>query len=115
MGAPILRNETVEALRECVLIAEELHRFGLAEALRDCGLAREEDLADPFKLRFVFDGILKAVNWSERDSILPIIPIFEDAYAESPKNFHTIHQRIDKELAQDGFRIKRGRLIKLPL
>ncbi len=115
MGAPILREETVEVFRECVLIAEELHLFDLSEALKNNGLAQPEDLSDPYKARFVFDGILKAVNWTDRESIRPLISIFEDAYAESPINFHTIHNKIDVELAHDGFQIKEGKMIRLPL
>lgn len=72
----ILSSETVEAFRECVLIAEELHSFGLAEALRDVGLARQEDLRDPSKARFIFDGILQAINWTDRNAILLKIPNF---------------------------------------
>lgn len=113
MGQAILSANTVEALRECVLIAEDRHGFGLAEALRDTGLLNEE-LSDPHLARFAFDGILKKINWTDRESILPLVPIFEEAYAESPKDFHSVHKKIDVSLAKDGFRIKEGQLIRLP-
>ncbi|MBC7532650.1 MAG: hypothetical protein H7318_13835 [Oligoflexus sp.] len=113
MGAAILREETVEAFRECVLIAEELHLFDLSDALKNSGLAKPEDLSDPFRIRCIFDGILKAMNWTDRESIRPLISIFEDAYAESPIDFHTIHKKIDVELAHDGYQIKEGRMIRL--
>ncbi|MBC7658814.1 MAG: hypothetical protein H7249_03815 [Chitinophagaceae bacterium] len=115
MGVPILREETVEAFRECVLIAEEMHLFHLSAALKDTGLVKPEDLSDPSRVRVAFDGLLKAIDWNDRDSIRPIIPVFVDAYAESPIDFHTIHQKIDVELAHDGFQIKEGKLIQLPL
>jgi hypothetical protein len=115
MGAEILRSATVEALRECVHIAEEMHLFGLSEALLRTGLVEPKDLSDPRMARFIFDGMLNAVNWTDRSSILPLIPIFEDAYAESPINFHTIHRKVDVELAHDGFQIKDGQLMRLPL
>lgn len=113
MGALILREETVEALRECVLIAEEMHLFGLKEALEHTGLVASEELKDPYRARFLFDGILKAINWTDSSSFEAIIPVFVDAYAESPINFHTIHRRVDRELACDGFQIKEGELIRL--
>ncbi len=113
MGQPILSESTVEALRECVLLAEERHGFSLVEALRDAGLLQDQ-LRDPYMARITFDGILKAVNWNDRESILPLVPIFEEAYAESPKDFHSVHKKIDVSLAKDGFRIKEGQLIRLP-
>ena len=111
MGAPILRDDTVRALRECVLIAEDLHFFGLREALLANGLVR--DILDPNRARLVFDRLLRAVDWTDSDSIEPIVHIFEDAYAESPIASHTIHSWVDRELAKDGWMIEDGRLVKL--
>jgi hypothetical protein len=111
MGQPILSEQTVEALKECVLEAEERHGFSLEKALRESGVLRD---LDPTKVRCTFDGVLKGINWTDRNSILPIIPVFEDAYAESPKNAFSIHQKVDVSLARDGFRMRLGQLIRLP-
>lgn len=111
MGAPILREQTIETLRECVLIAEDLHLFGLRQALETNGLAK--DIRDPQKARLVFDSLLRAVDWTNRDAIRPLLHIFEDAYAESPIAGHSIHTKVDKELARDGLRIVDGQFVDL--
>ncbi len=113
MGERIFREETVQSLRDCVMLAAERHGFPLAEHLRDNRLTPLQDLSNPYKARFLFDGLLKAIDWSDRDDIRPIVGIFEDAYAESPKSFSSLHQKIDVELARDGYRIKNGQLLRL--
>lgn len=111
MGAPLLRNETISALRECVLIAEDLHLFGLKKALLKGGLV--EDIVEATKARFVFDALLQSIDWTNEEEAKPIIHIFEDAYAESPSAVHTIHSRIDRELERDGLRFEDGRFISI--
>lgn len=113
MGALIMREETVSALRECVLIAEDLHLFGLREALLAQGLIR--DIPHCRKARHVFDKLLTAVDWTNPKAIEPIVHIFEDAYAESPIASHTIHARVDAELRRDGLKFEDGRIIDLGL
>jgi len=117
MGAPILHENTVEAFRECVLLAADRHLFGLAEALSNLGVIKEEEAKslDPSRVRVLFDGVLKAINWTKREEVIPIISIFEDAYAESPMHPHSVHRKVDVTLAQDGFCIKEGQFMCLPL
>ncbi len=113
MGEPILSERTVRALRECVLIAEDLHLFGLREAMLSQGLVK--DILEPARARFVFDSLLKAVDWTCMEAALPIVHIFEEAYAESPIAVHTIHSRVDRELERDGWRVEDGRFVEILL
>src|SRR6478609_1387668 len=53
------------------------------------------------------------VDWSDRDSILPLVPILEQLYRHTPKTMINVPQRIDQALAKDGFQMKQGKLVRL--
>jgi hypothetical protein len=91
-----------------------MHGFLLADALKDAGVS-PESLRDPYQARMAFDGLLKAVDWSNPRSVSVIIPIFATAYAESPKSMNSIHSKIDGAMAQDGFRFNDRQLLRLTL
>ncbi|RYE52718.1 MAG: hypothetical protein EOP48_15900 [Sphingobacteriales bacterium] len=113
MGERIFSEDTILSLREFVLLARDRHGFSLPEHLRNSYKISDCDLNDPDMVRHLFDGILEATNWCDRDKVRPVLPILEDAYAESPKSFFSLHERIDIDLARDGFRIKDGQMLRL--
>ncbi len=110
MGAPILNRESVNLLRQCVLIADDLHLFGLNKQLLSEGLVR--NLADPYKARHLFDSLIEMADWTKAESVRPLLQIFGDAYAECPKTEHSIHKAIDLELAKVGLKIEDASFLK---
>lgn len=115
MEKAILRPDTVEAIQNCVHTAVERHGFELGRELRETGLVKEIDVYDHLAAREAFDGLLQKINWANPKSIVPIIPIFENAYAETPRFFNSVHSRVDINLAHDGFGMRDGRLIRLAM
>ena len=116
MGLEILRQTTRQALRECILLATQQHGFDLEAALRKNGLIDDSiRLADSEAAKTAFDMCYQEIDWRDRQSILPLIPIFETSYSHSPRNFASLHNYLDGILAHDGFRMKEGRLIRLPM
>ncbi len=115
MEQAILRPDTVEAIQHCVHSAVERHGFELARELRDMGLVKELNVYDHSAACQAFDGLLKTINWTNPKSIVAIIPIFENAYAETPRFLNSIHTRVDLRLAHDGFGMRDGRLIRLAM
>jgi len=116
MGLEILRPSTRQALRECIFIATEQYGFDLEKELRETGLIDESiTLADPSAAKTAFDMCYQEIDWRDRQSILPLIPIFEHSYVQSPRNFSSVHNYLDGILAHDGYRMKDGRLVRLPI
>lgn len=115
MEKAILRPDTIEAIQHCVHTAVEKHGFELGRELREIGLVKEIDIYDGRAACQAFDGLLKRINWTSPKSIVPIIPIFENAYAETPRFLNSIHSRVDLNLAHDGFGMRDGRLIRLAI
>ncbi len=113
MEKAILRPDTIEAIQDCVHSAAKRHGYELARELRETGLVKEIDLYDHRAACQAFDGLLERINWTSPRSIVPIIPIFENAYAETPRFTNSIHSRVDLNLAHDGFGMRDGRLIRL--
>ncbi len=116
MAARIFSENTVHLFRECILTAEDRHAFPLREYLNECcSCSSGIDLSDPRTARFQMEGLLKAIDWTDRDKIRPIIPIVSDAYAESPIHPKSFHESLDKALANDGFKIVDGRMLSLAI
>ncbi|MBC7531119.1 MAG: hypothetical protein H7318_06025 [Oligoflexus sp.] len=116
MGLEILRQSTRQALRECILLASDQHGFDLEQAMRGTGLIDDSiKLADAEAAKTAFDMCYEEIDWRDRQSILPLIPIFEKSYSDSPRNFASLHNYLDGILAHDGYRMKDGRLVRLPM
>ncbi len=115
MPERILSMRTVEAFRDCMLDASDRHGFPLREHLRDARLPSWDaiDLSDLRTARLQIDGMFKIINWTDPNQIRPLLPLFEDAYAETPIGPDSLHHEIDVYLAADGFRIKHGRMQQL--
>lgn len=112
MTERIFSPKTVELFKECILTAEDRDAFPLKEYLNECWISSfGPDLSDLRTARFKMDGILKAIDWTNRDEIDPIFPIVGDAYAESPIHSQSFHHVLDEALAGDGFKIVDGQLI----
>ncbi len=116
MGGEILRQSTRLALRECIVLATDHYGFDLENALRTTGLIDSSiRFTDSEAAKSAFDLCYQEIDWHDRQSILPFIPIFENSYVQSPRNFASVHNYLDGILAHDGFRMKQGRLIRLPI
>ncbi|MBC7660893.1 MAG: hypothetical protein H7249_14450 [Chitinophagaceae bacterium] len=116
MGMEILRQSTQKAMRECVLSAVDRYGFDLERSMRQVGLIDSTiRLVDTTAAITAFDMFFEEIDWRDRQSILPVIPIFEGAYVTSPRNFASAHNYLDGILAHDGYRMKEARLVRLPM
>ena len=116
MNEELFRLSARLALKECVLGAADHFGFDLEFALRDAQLIDDGiQLVDGDAAKEAFDMVWDEVDWRDRDSILPLIPIFERSYEACPRTFSSIHNYVDTILAHDGFRMKAGRLIRMPM
>ncbi|HYX38605.1 MAG TPA: hypothetical protein VE954_36340 [Oligoflexus sp.] len=55
------------------------------------------------------------VDWTSRESILPLVPLLEDIYRHTPRTVLNVPQKLDVALAKDGFRMKQGKLVRLKM
>lgn len=55
------------------------------------------------------------IDWTDRVSILPIVPTLEFIYSKTPHTMICLPQKLDEALAKDGYRMKNGKLVKLKL
>ena len=55
------------------------------------------------------------IDWTDRVSVLPIIPTLEFIYSKTPHTMLRLPQKLDEALAKDGYKIKNGKLIRLML
>lgn len=116
MNEQIFRLSARLAVRECVVGATDHFGFDLEAALRDAELIDDEiQLVDQDAAKEAFDMVWDEVDWRDRESILPFIPIFESCYEACPRNFSSIHNYLDTVLAHEGYRMKAGRLIRMPM
>lgn len=65
------------------------------------------------------DGALEQtyskIDWTNRKSILPLIPLLEDIYRHTPRTMLNVPRRLDVALAKDGYQMKGGRLVRLKM
>ncbi|RYZ90946.1 MAG: hypothetical protein EOP04_02265 [Proteobacteria bacterium] len=116
MAERIFSVKTVELFKECILTAEDRDAFPLREYLKECcSCSLGIDLSDSRTARFQMDGILKIIDWTNLDEIEPILPIALDAYAESPIHPLSFHKHLDAALAQDGYQILEGQILRLAM
>lgn len=116
MNEELFRLSARLAVRECVVGATDHYGFDLEAALREADLIDEGiRLVNRAAAKEAFDMVWEDVDWRDRESILPFIPIFERSYEACPRNFSSIHDYVDTILAHEGFRMKAGRLIRMPL
>jgi hypothetical protein len=53
------------------------------------------------------------IDWTDRKSILPIIPTLEFVHSKIPRTILQIPRKLDESLAKDGYHIKKGKLLRL--
>ncbi len=116
MRQEILKLGSRLALRDMVRSATDVCGFDLEEALRKADLIDDSiQLKHQRAAKEAFDMIWQEVDWSDRTSILPLVPIFEATYAtiRRERGSGSLQAFIDALLAQDGFRMKADRLIRI--
>jgi hypothetical protein len=89
----LFSQATINFLLELILIAE----------------LKEPTITD--RNAFIRDWL--AVDWTSRTSILPMIPLIEQAYARAPRVYGCVHRDVDMGLESDGYRIRDGKLRKI--
>lgn len=103
-----------EGFHRCVHRATTQYQFDLESALRDAHLSlaslEPPDQAEALRL---FDLQYEATDWSDRESIRILVPLFEAAYRHCPRNFSSEHRYIDMNLGTTRLQMKNGRLLKL--
>ncbi len=55
------------------------------------------------------------IDWTDRVSILPIVPTLEFIYSKTPHTMIRLPQKLDEAMAKGGYRMKNGKLVRLKL
>jgi hypothetical protein len=55
------------------------------------------------------------IDWTDRNSIISIIPTLEFVHSKIPSTMLHIPRKLDESLAKDGYQMKRGKLLRLKL
>ena len=61
----------------------------------------------------IFNHHWQQVDWTNRESILTMLPYIERAYALVPRSQFSFHHELDTFLKNDGYRIRDGKMRKL--
>lgn len=112
MENALFSRNSRELLRLVVLYAAETSGYDLEKGLGSCSAA-EGLPVNSEELPTAFDACFKSIEWESRESILPFVPMFEEAYTLSPNHFGGVRKKLDESLARDGYRMKDGRLVRL--
>lgn len=87
---PLFSQTTINFLLELILVAEKI---------------------DPVLLHrgeFIQDWL--KIDWSDRESVLPIVGLVERAYNLIPQGQQSIHRDVGAALGVDGYRMRDGKL-----
>jgi hypothetical protein len=98
-----------EETRELFLLAARLIVEDWVKYRVVCELMEVSSLNEALQQRYV------RIDWTDRSSILPIIPTLEIIYNKTPRTMLNVPRKLDEALAKDGYRMKKGRLVRLQL
>lgn len=107
----VLSRETGYLLRDIVLYLSNQWAYPLYNTMVSMGLQQpavsHHVLRDAEKM---FCALVESINWDDRDSILPLVKIFENSISDhrATKAYKEFGNKINSHLEKDGFVIKQG-------
>lgn len=111
----VMSPRTGKALLDVILYADRFHDAYIHYELSRIGLI-DTDRPDTAKTAEVLNKWFPTINWTKRESVLPLVQMFEKSIRG--KRCGEIIQKkfgeeVDTYLRGDGYTIKEGRIVRL--
>lgn len=114
MAREIFCRNTRELAYQCIINAVIHREYDIKRDITVYDLMPNSLVAKFYNAMELFELCWNRINWSDRESILPFIPILENTYHIPYRSFTAVHKKLDAYLEKDGFCMQEGKLVRLP-
>jgi len=114
MAKEIFCRYTRELAYQCIINAVIYREYDIKRDISVYDLMPNSFIARFYNALELFELCWSRINWADRESILPFIPILENTYHIPYRRFTAVHKNLDVYLEKDGFRMQEGKLVRLP-